>query len=91
MAISNLDYLREQGVVLKGHSRVSVQSRPGDRRPGSDPRLTMWVCVNNSQMGFAEKGLVYYGSTVNGLLYLAEVEGRVKLVSADLNYTKFCY
>lgn len=84
LVIANLDYQRDHGIGVSGHGKVTVTPDPGDRRPGSDPRLTMKVCVDNTATRFTEKGLEYYGETTQGHLFAAVVGGRVKVVSAHV-------
>lgn len=88
--IGNLDYQRDHGIGVTGRSKVSVVSEPGDRHPGSDPRLTMRVCVDSSAMRFTDEGLEYYGHSSRGLLYSAVVDGRVKVVSAHMLRAASC-
>lgn len=90
MAMGLLRDQKKRGVEIRGSVRVVVKATPGETMSGSDPRLTMTACEDSSPGTYTRDGTTFRGNVFEGKVFAAVVDGRVKLINAEMKQVPSC-
>lgn len=86
--------LRDQRVnqitVTGDFPTTTVVAAPGGDFEGMDPRLTLMVCEDHSNLESHEDGLSRTGDTLEGTVYLDFIDGRPKVVGGVTRPVEVC-
>lgn len=82
---------QDQGVKAGGPPpELTVTPAPGSGAEGSDPRLTLNVCEDNSRGWYEDESGRYEGGIAEGTVYLQFLDGRPKVVFGETESVQSC-
>lgn len=89
--VGGLQHQKEGGYTVIGEPQLVLSPAPGESRKGSDPRLTLGFCEDNTQTKIVAKDQSKsQGPSGRGHLFIGHVDGQLKIVEGTVKAVESC-